>query len=230
MAIALISPVVRPPVAALHDFDDYWISAFHWMSLNIVDAAAIAFGIWVATLMTPWGYFRGSWLHLLLGALWAGVVVFALIPYLVTAFVRLLNAKSASLPEFRNSDSWTVAKHDSSSTAMKMQGNSTEPAAPIQGAENKVVSPLKRPACCKAERHGSHKAPPPHRPHKIVRLFAQVDAHVRFPLPRGVPPAAAVVQAVTVRGRTGVRLRGESRGCGPRVSVAWIPQSPGGMV
>ena len=45
----------------------------------------------------------------------------------------------------------------------------------------------------------------------------------------GLEFPAAVVQAVTVRGRTGVRLRGESTGCGPRVSVAWIPQSPGGM-
>lgn len=67
VATVLISPVVRPPVAALHEFDDYWISAFHWMSLNIVDAATIAFGIWVATLMIPWRYFRGSWLHLVLG-------------------------------------------------------------------------------------------------------------------------------------------------------------------
>lgn len=247
VATVLISPVVRPPVAALHEFDDYWISAFHWMSLNIVDAATIAFGIWVATLMIPWRYFRGSWLHLVLGALWACVVVFALIPYLVTAYptpstqsfyasylrqpwltaeqitvdpskiyqgyvlssddqwmtvllyqsrtiayfradsvtarivcappgkpppsplVRLVNAKSAPLPECRNSDSWTVAQHDSSNTAMKMPSNSPKTAAPIQGAEGKVVSHPKRPACCKAERHGSHKAPPPHHPRKIVR-------------------------------------------------------------
>jgi hypothetical protein len=86
VATALISPVVRPPVAALHDFDGYWISAFHWMYLNLLGAAVIVFGIWVATLMIPWRYIRGSWLHLLLGAIWACVVVFALIPYLVTAY------------------------------------------------------------------------------------------------------------------------------------------------
>jgi hypothetical protein len=247
VATALISPVVRPPVAALHDFDNYWIGAFHWMSLNIVDAAAIAFGIWVATLMIPWRYLRGSWLHLLLGALWACVAVFALIPYLVTAYptpstqsfyasylrqpwltaeqitvdpskiyqgyvlssddqwmtvllyqsrtiayfradsvtarivcappakppppplVRLLNAKSAPLPACRDSDSWAVAQPGVSRAATQTRINSAKTAAPSQGAESKVVSPPKRPACCKPEKHGSHKVPPPRRPHKIAR-------------------------------------------------------------
>jgi hypothetical protein len=247
VATVLISPVVRPPTAALHDFDDYWLSAFHWMSLNIIDAAAIAFGIWVATLMIPWRYFRGSWLHLLLGALWACVVVFALMPYLVSAYpapstqsfyasylrqpwltaeqitvdpnriyqgyvlssddqwmtvllyqsrtiayfradsvtarivcespakpppsplVRLLNAKSAPLPECRNSDSWAATQPEASSAATKTQINSPKAVTPIQGTEGKVVSPPKRPVCCKADRHGSHKAPPPHRLRKTVR-------------------------------------------------------------
>jgi hypothetical protein len=39
----------------------------------------------------------------------------------------------------------------------------------------------------------------------------------------------AAGQAVTVRSRIGVRLSSKVRGLGPRRSVAWIPQSPGGM-
>jgi hypothetical protein len=83
--------------------------------------------------------------------------------------IRLVNAKSVPLPECRNSDSWAAAQPGGSSAATKTQSNSPKTTAPTQGAEGKVVSPPKRPACCKADRHGSHKTPPFHRPHKIVR-------------------------------------------------------------
>src|SRR5215472_2106037 len=36
--------------------------------------------------------------------------------------------------------------------------------------------------------------------------------------------------AVMVRGRTGVRRRGKTREPPPRLSVAWMPQEPGGTV
>jgi hypothetical protein len=60
-------------------------------------------------------------------------------------------------------------------------------------------------------------------------VYQPPDGHFRGDSGDYQGPAQRV-QAVMVRGTTGVRLRGESRGCGPRVSVAWIPQSPGGMV
>jgi hypothetical protein len=44
------------------------------------------------------------------------------------------------------------------------------------------------------------------------------------------PSGHWLVPAVMVNGRTGVCLRGESRGSGPRVRVAWIPHSPAGTV
>ena len=40
--------------------------------------------------------------------------------------------------------------------------------------------------------------------------------------------SVTLVQAVIVRGRIGVRLRGELPGSGPSVSVTWIPHSPAG--
>jgi hypothetical protein len=83
--------------------------------------------------------------------------------------VRLVNAKSVPLPECRNSDSWAAAQPGGSSAATKTQINSPKTTAPIQGAEGRVVSPPKRPACCKADRHGNHKTPPSHHPHKIGR-------------------------------------------------------------
>jgi len=60
-------------------------------------------------------------------------------------------------------------------------------------------------------------------------LLARADVAPTADPQLGASPSATAVQAVMVKGRTGVRLRGESRGCGPRVSVAWIPHSPGGM-
>jgi hypothetical protein len=75
--------------------------------------------------------------------------------------VRLVNAKSASLPECRDSDSWAVSQHGASSAATKTRSNSTKTGAPIRGTEARVVSPPKR--------HGSHKVPRPCRPCEIAR-------------------------------------------------------------
>jgi hypothetical protein len=91
--------------------------------------------------------------------------------------IRLLNVKSPALPECRNSDSWAVAQHGASSAATKMRSNSTKTAAPIPGAEGKVVPPL---------RHGSQKVPP-RRPHKIARQPAppkRFDHRHRMPTAR----------------------------------------------
>lgn len=247
VATALISPVVRPPIAALRNFDDYWISAFHWVYLNLVAAATIAFGIWVITIMIPWHLFRGSWLHLLLGALWACAAVFALIPYFLTAYpapstqsfyasylrqpwltaeqitvdpskvyqgyvlssddqwmtvllyqsrtiayfradsvtarivcepptkptpsplIRLLNAKSPSIPDCRNSDSWTVAQHGARTVGTKSRRISEQTAIPVGGAEGGVVSPQKQPPCCRSENHGGRNKSPSRRPSKAFR-------------------------------------------------------------
>jgi len=83
--------------------------------------------------------------------------------------VRLINAESPSLPGCRNSDGWAVAQHGESKTATKTPSNSTKTAVPIRGTEGRAVSPPKKPACCKSERHGSHKVPRPCRRCKIVR-------------------------------------------------------------
>lgn len=83
--------------------------------------------------------------------------------------VRLVNAKSISLPGCRNSDSWTVASPGANSAATKTRINSAKTVAPSTSAKGKVVSHSKRPACCKTQRHGSHKVPPPRRPHKVFR-------------------------------------------------------------
>jgi hypothetical protein len=245
MATALISPVVRPSVVTLRYFDNYWFTTYGHLHSAL---PVIALAIVVCGLLIAWGglegFFAAYWVFTVL---WACVAVFALAPYLLTAYpapraqsfyasylrqpwltaeqitvdpskiyqgyvlssddqwmtvllyqsrtiayfradsvtarivcespakppppplIRLLNAKSPALPECRNSDSWTVAQHGTSSAATKMRSNSTKTAAPSQGAESKVVSPPKRPACCKPEKHGSHKVPPPRRPHKIAR-------------------------------------------------------------
>lgn len=81
--------------------------------------------------------------------------------------IRLLNAKSAQLPECRNTDGWTIAQHAASSAAAKTRSNSTKVATPIPGAKGKVISPSKRP--------GRHKMPPARRPHKFVRPSARFD-------------------------------------------------------
>jgi hypothetical protein len=67
VATALISPVAHPPVMVLRYFDDYWISTFHWIYIHLIDAAAIALGIWVVTLMIPWRDLHGHWVHGLFG-------------------------------------------------------------------------------------------------------------------------------------------------------------------
>jgi hypothetical protein len=85
-ATALISPVFRPQQAALRSFDDYWIRVFHWTSLHLFYVAAIVFGVWVFSLMVPWHRLYGHWVYRMLGAAWACVVIFALIPYLLNAY------------------------------------------------------------------------------------------------------------------------------------------------
>jgi hypothetical protein len=245
VATALISPVVRPSVVTLSYLDYYWFAIYGDLRSALPD---IVFVIVLCGVLVAWGGSLGEVVgYSLFTIIWACVAVFALAPYLLTAYpaprtqsfyasyirepwltaeqitvdpgkiyqgyvlssddqwmtvllyqsrtityfradsvtarivcappvkppppplVRLVDAKSAPLPECRNSDSWAATQPEASSAATKTQINSPKTVAPIQGAEGKVVSPPKRPACCKADRHGSHKTPPPHRPHKIVR-------------------------------------------------------------
>jgi hypothetical protein len=244
VATALISPAVRPPVAALRYFDEYWTIAVRWTSVHLAFAAAIAFGIWVL----PWHYLRGHWVHWLFQAVWACAAVFALSPYLIIAYpapstqgfytaylrqpwlsaeqisvnpdkiyqgyvlasddqwmtvllfqsrtvayfradsvtarivcespakpspaplVRLLYVKSSSLPECRDSDSWVIVQHRVSRTGETTRSNSKVAAAPIRGAKGRITSPLKRPACCRSEKHGGRKEPEYHFRRKAVRL------------------------------------------------------------
>ena len=247
MATALISPVVRPSVVTLRYFDNYWFTTYGHLHSAL---PVIALAIVVCGLLIAWGgsegFFAAYWVFTIL---WACAAVFALAPYLLTAYpapyaqsfyaaylrqpwltaeqitvdpskiyqgyvlssddqwmtvllsqsrtiayfradsvtarivcapptkppppplVRLLNARSAPLPECRNSDSWAVAQSGVSSAATKTRINSAKTAAPALGTVGKVVSHPKRPACCKSETHGSHKVPTARRPHKLARDY-----------------------------------------------------------
>ena len=86
VATALISPVVRPQQAALRTFENHWIQTLHWVSLNLAYVAAIIFAAWVIVVMVPWHILRGHWTHAVFRGAWACVVVFALFPYLLSAY------------------------------------------------------------------------------------------------------------------------------------------------
>jgi hypothetical protein len=237
MATALISPVIRPSVVTLRYFDNYWFTVYGHLHGALL---AIALGIVACGLVIVWGGSEGFVaVYWLLTIVWAFAALFALAPYLLTAYpaprmqsyyasylrqpwltaeqitvdpskiyqgyvlssddqwmtvllyqsrtiayfradsvtarivceptttpppsplVRLINAKSTSLPRCRNSDSWTVAQHGSGSAATKIRSVSPRTPAPISGAEGEVViSPSKR--------LGSHNVPPQRR-RKLVR-------------------------------------------------------------
>lgn len=239
MATALISPVIRPSVVTLRYFDNYWFTVYGHLHGALL---AIALGIVACGLVAVvWGDSDGfAAVYLLLTVVWAFAAVFALAPYLLTAYpaprtqsfyasylrqpwltaeqisvdpskiyqgyvlssddqwmtvllyqsrtiayfradsvtarivcepatapppsplIRLINAKNTSLPECRNSDSWTVAQHGSGIAATKMRSGSPKATVPISGAEGEVViSPSKR--------LDGHKVPPPHCRRKLVR-------------------------------------------------------------
>jgi hypothetical protein len=87
--------------------------------------------------------------------------------------IRLIDAKSPSLPGCRNSDSWTVAQHG----VRISRSTSEKTAMPVRGSEGPVPPPKHR-ACCKSERHRGHKVLRPRRPCKIAR---KPSPPTRFP-------------------------------------------------
>lgn len=85
-ATVLISPVARPQIAALRDFDNFWSSVVSKFDHNRWQLASLLFAIWVASLFVPWRRMRSSILHSVFHAAWFVFVLFALLPYLFLAY------------------------------------------------------------------------------------------------------------------------------------------------